>query len=407
MKEHIDEMYDLTVDITEELLALKDGNGTTLSAELTEKIARLAELAVEIRMLPSEDDAEAEHDSVSDAAPCVDAESDESAEVAVEESSSPVEEEIPDHALSSESELTETVVEENEPMEESPAEEYAHEDEAVETEEILEEEPDLTPAPSTSYTYDIAVEPSAVPADSFTEDETLTEEPVEAVESTHLEEETAEEEEEPIADEPSSAESDFSTQNAYEVVAEEPNDYEDEAEEEAGENDSQPDLHYSGEPSEEYHSIPETEGEVPLSYDDYESETEPSYHDEPYEDEPPYEAEEPRESWDEYHHSEPVYEPEAEAAPEPVRAPQQEYIPTPRPPRVSVREARNLFSLNDVFFYQRVLFRGSSLRFKDTLQEAVGMYDTTELSNYLEDVHRVNVRSEEAKNFIAILSVIY
>lgn len=72
-------------------------------------------------------------------------------------------------------------------------------------------------------------------------------------------------------------------------------------------------------------------------------------------------------------------------------------------PSVSYAELRRAFSLNDIFLYQRTLFGGSADRFNEALHAVSMMTSASELRRYLADVQQVNLKSEPAKEFIAVL----
>ena len=75
-----------------------------------------------------------------------------------------------------------------------------------------------------------------------------------------------------------------------------------------------------------------------------------------------------------------------------------------RIPLFTARELRNAFTLNDVFLFQRTLFHGSSVEFKNALEEITSFTNVHELEDYLASTHGVDVEMPEAKEFIAIVS---
>lgn len=75
----------------------------------------------------------------------------------------------------------------------------------------------------------------------------------------------------------------------------------------------------------------------------------------------------------------------------------------PRTPLFTARELRNAFTLNDVFLFQRTLFHGSSVEFKNALEEITSFTNVHELEDYLASTHGVDVEMPEAKEFIAIV----
>lgn len=106
---------------------------------------------------------------------------------------------------------------------------------------------------------------------------------------------------------------------------------------------------------------------------------------------------------------EPEHEPETETETEAVAEAQPviyEVVETPAvtPRTIFPADLRRAFSLNDIFFYQRTLFGGSAGRFTETLHAAAGMADSGELRRYLSEVQRVNVKSDTAKEFIAVIA---
>lgn len=78
--------------------------------------------------------------------------------------------------------------------------------------------------------------------------------------------------------------------------------------------------------------------------------------------------------------------------------------PIVREPLYTAAEIRNAFTLNDVFLYQRTLFGGSPQRFKDTLHFIADSYSLAEVEDYLVHTQRVNLESDEAKDFLGIIA---
>lgn len=73
----------------------------------------------------------------------------------------------------------------------------------------------------------------------------------------------------------------------------------------------------------------------------------------------------------------------------------------------SARELRNAFTLNDVFLFQRTLFHGSSIEFKQALEEIASLPDVGELEEYLVSVHRIDLTSPESEDFITIVRTFF
>ncbi len=71
---------------------------------------------------------------------------------------------------------------------------------------------------------------------------------------------------------------------------------------------------------------------------------------------------------------------------------------------VSADMLRRSFTLNDIFLYQRTLFSGSAKRFNDALRAIASMRTIDEVKEYLADSERINLRSDDAKEFIATIS---
>ena len=86
-------------------------------------------------------------------------------------------------------------------------------------------------------------------------------------------------------------------------------------------------------------------------------------------------------------------EPEPEPEPEPQRM-----------PLFTARDLRNAFTLNDVFLFQRVLFHGSPSEFKNALEEITTLASADELREYLQSQHHINLKSDEARDFVGIVS---
>lgn len=70
---------------------------------------------------------------------------------------------------------------------------------------------------------------------------------------------------------------------------------------------------------------------------------------------------------------------------------------------VTAEELRNAFTINDVFLYQRVLFKGSGRRFSEALEYAATCGDIDRFRSYLADTLHINLKTEEARDFIAII----
>lgn len=102
---------------------------------------------------------------------------------------------------------------------------------------------------------------------------------------------------------------------------------------------------------------------------------------------------------------EPIAEPEPEPEPEPEQEPEPEPEPEPqRMPLFTARDLRNAFTLNDVFLFQRVLFHGSPSEFKNALEEITTLASADELREYLQSQHHINLKSDEARDFVGIVS---
>jgi len=79
------------------------------------------------------------------------------------------------------------------------------------------------------------------------------------------------------------------------------------------------------------------------------------------------------------------------------------YENAPRP-AFSASDLRNAFTLNDVFLYQRTLFGGVPQRFKETLEALSRCRSMEEARRYLLEVQKVDLKSDEAQDFLAIVS---
>ena len=73
-------------------------------------------------------------------------------------------------------------------------------------------------------------------------------------------------------------------------------------------------------------------------------------------------------------------------------------------PLFTARDLRNAFTLNDVFLFQRVLFHGSPSEFKNALEEITTLASADELREYLQSQHHINLKSDEARDFVGIVS---
>lgn len=71
---------------------------------------------------------------------------------------------------------------------------------------------------------------------------------------------------------------------------------------------------------------------------------------------------------------------------------------------VSADMLRRSFTLNDIFLYQRTLFGGSAQRFNAALRAIATMHGIDEVKEFLADSERINLRSDDAKEFVATLS---
>ncbi len=78
-----------------------------------------------------------------------------------------------------------------------------------------------------------------------------------------------------------------------------------------------------------------------------------------------------------------------------------------RKPHFSAREFRNAFTLNDVFLFQRALFHGSSIEFKQALEEISALSDLRELEEYLVSAHGIDLTTQEAEDFIKIVTAFF
>lgn len=87
--------------------------------------------------------------------------------------------------------------------------------------------------------------------------------------------------------------------------------------------------------------------------------------------------------------------------PEPIAEPEPE---PQRVPLFTARDLRNAFTLNDVFLFQRVLFHGSPSEFKNALEEITTLASADELREYLQSQHHINLKSDEARDFVGIVS---
>ncbi|MBD5225193.1 MAG: hypothetical protein HDS68_04390 [Bacteroidales bacterium] len=102
-----------------------------------------------------------------------------------------------------------------------------------------------------------------------------------------------------------------------------------------------------------------------------------------------------------------------DVTPEPEEALSDHNISNPQEPYVSrkqhfsARELRNAFTLNDVFLFQRTLFHGSSIEFKQALEEIASLSDSRELEEYLVSAHGVDLSSPEAEDFINIVKTFF
>lgn len=66
-------------------------------------------------------------------------------------------------------------------------------------------------------------------------------------------------------------------------------------------------------------------------------------------------------------------------------------------------ELKRIFSLNDMFLYRRMLFKGSSLNFNEVLDMVPSLRSAEELRQLLSGRYEVDLKSEEAKDFMEIV----
>ena len=67
-------------------------------------------------------------------------------------------------------------------------------------------------------------------------------------------------------------------------------------------------------------------------------------------------------------------------------------------------QLRGIFSLNDIFLYQRTLFGGSSAKFNAALDEIARLSNVEELKTFLSEKCNINLKNREAKEFLVALS---
>jgi len=70
----------------------------------------------------------------------------------------------------------------------------------------------------------------------------------------------------------------------------------------------------------------------------------------------------------------------------------------------SSEQIRNAFSINDIFLFQRTLFKGSSHRMAETLEAAANCASMDELRDYLSNQQHINLKSDEAIDFMGIIA---
>ncbi len=68
------------------------------------------------------------------------------------------------------------------------------------------------------------------------------------------------------------------------------------------------------------------------------------------------------------------------------------------------KQLRGIFSLNDIFLYQRTLFGGSSAKFNAALDEIARLSNVEELKTFLSEKCNINLKNREAKEFLVALS---
>lgn len=76
----------------------------------------------------------------------------------------------------------------------------------------------------------------------------------------------------------------------------------------------------------------------------------------------------------------------------------------PHMPLVTASQLRNAFTLNDMFLYRRTLFRGSPEWFNEALAHIASLRSTHEIKAYLSEIWHINIKTDEAKDFIDTIS---
>ena len=65
------------------------------------------------------------------------------------------------------------------------------------------------------------------------------------------------------------------------------------------------------------------------------------------------------------------------------------------------KQLRGVFSLNDIFLYQRTLFGGSAEKFNASLEEISHLSGLEEIKSFLSEKCSINLKTREAKDFLA------
>ena len=76
----------------------------------------------------------------------------------------------------------------------------------------------------------------------------------------------------------------------------------------------------------------------------------------------------------------------------------------PTVPAISPEQLRNSLTLNDLFLYRRVLFGGSAQHFNNAMAHIASLQSVDEIKEYLSSTWHVNLKTDEAKDFINSIS---
>lgn len=106
---------------------------------------------------------------------------------------------------------------------------------------------------------------------------------------------------------------------------------------------------------------------------------------------------------------EPTPEPAPEPKPEPVKEPEPVPVKEPEPAQAPVDLSlwRQLFSINDLFYFRRELFHGSDTLFNEALGRIGNARSSADVRTILQNNYGIDLRLRPAKEFMNIVSMAF